>query len=139
MFFRSPSVRQAQVGRLRNSTPPAGRSVEYLTSLNIVAFAKKIPAVQFTWIARQKRSRVSQCCMKHSVIRPRRQPSRRSFLRSRSMTRLDPHILLRLEAKLDRLLDKSSKLSQIVVALHSEASISRMENRAPQTTLSDAP
>ena len=110
MFFRRPSVRQAHAGRLRNPTPISPPSVKYLTSLNIMAYPKKTPAVQFhVDCTPEAKSRFA--ALHEAFGFKTKSATFEAVLFAVSIKdKIDPQILLRMEAKLDQVLENFDDL-----------------------------
>ena len=110
MLFRCPSVRQAHDGRLRNTTPVSPPSAKYLTSLNIMAYPKKTSAAQFhVDCTPEAKSRFATL---HEAFGFKTKAATfEAVLFSVSIKdKIDPQILLRLEAKLDRVFENFDDL-----------------------------
>ena len=105
VFFRCPSVRQAYFGRFHNSATFSHPFLKYLTSLSIMAYPKKSPAVQFhVDCSAEAKSRFATL---HEALGFKTKAATfEAVLFSVSLKdKIDPQILHRLETKLDRVLE----------------------------------
>ena len=103
-------MRQAHDGRLRNSAPISPPSAKYLTSLNIMAYPKKTPAVQFhVDCTPEAKSRFATL---HEAFGFKTKAATfEAVLFAVSIKdKIDPQILLRMETKLDRVLENFDNL-----------------------------
>ena len=110
MFFRRPSVRQAHDGRLRNLAPLSHLSAKYLTALKIMAYPKKTPAVQFhVDCTPEAKSRFA--ALHEAFGFKTKSATFEAVLFAVSIKdKIDPQILLRIEAKLDQVLENFDNL-----------------------------
>jgi hypothetical protein len=110
VFFRRPSVRQAHAGSFCNCTPFSHPSLKYSTLLNIVAYPKKTPALQFhVDCSPEAKSRFA--ALHEAFGFKTKAATFEAVLFAVSLKdKIDPQILHRLETKLDRLLENFDNL-----------------------------
>ena len=110
MFFRRPSVRQAHAGRLRNPSSVSPLSAKYLTSLKIMAYPKKTPAVQFHVDCTPEAKSRFAALHEAFDFKTKAGTFEAVMFAVSIKDKIDPQILLRLEAKLDRVLENFDDL-----------------------------
>ena len=103
-------MRQAHAGRLRNFPPLSPASAKYLTSLKIMAYPKKTPAAQFhVDCSPEAKSRFA--ALHEAFGFKTKSATFEAVVYAVSLKdKIDPQILLRIESKLDRVLENFDTL-----------------------------
>ena len=110
LSFPQSSVRQAHDGRLRNLSPFSRPSAKYLTSLKIMAYPKKTPVAQFhVDCSPEVKSRFA--ALHEAFGFKTKSATFEAVVYAVSLKdKIDPQILLRIESKLDRVLENFDTL-----------------------------